>query len=877
MAIFSGIAAAIGTAFTAVSGFIASSAIGAFVLRTAAGIGLNLLAKAIAGKPEGQRFSVQGKLQSGGDLPRSFIVGLGATAGSLVYANTWGKEGKTPNAYLTQVIALTDLPAGGLAEFWVNGEKATIDWTDGSYEQGFPVTQYRTAGNDNHLWIRFYDGSQTAADSFLVNRVSGNGRSYSATRVGRGVAYAIVTAQVNEELFSGFPQFKFVLSGLKLYDPSRDSTVGGNGSHRWGAPETWGGDGDHLPAVQIYNLLRGLTYNGVWFYGLQSLAAARLPVAAWIGQINKCRAQIAGPDGFEPTYRSGGEIQISAQLADAVDALLTGAQGRLAEIGGTYKIHVGAPDAPVMTFDDGMILSTEAQSFTPFFGLADTINGIAATYPSPAEGWVPKSAPPLYRTDLEARDGNRRLMADVSLDLVPYPGQVQRLMKSALEEGQRARRHTLVLPPEFGVLEPGVDTITWTSPRNGYATKQFRVDGVADKANLDVMVDLTEVDPADYSWNQGTDYRVPVDGPVGPIRPAPQTIVDWYAEGAAILDNDGVARRPAIRLSWDGDQSDVAAVVFEVRLAASAIVIYRGRTDAPEVGSILISQGLLPNTAYQVHGRYEPRSDRPTLWSGWLSVTTPDVRLTQLDVYLPGLVDEITQQIGDLTEFATAGTREAIERLRQLALDEENEAAANYTDRQVIRKEVSLQAGETRAYVSETILLAIGPDGVITARLNQMEAAFEGGIAGVSQLLQTEVTRIDGRVTATADQISALSATVDSVSASVNIRAQAIASGQAGVSRFVVQVQAGTAGNFVSSALFLEADSNGIGSAGFLTDRFYIANPAQPGQKLQPFVFQDSEAMMMAARINVIKAGRIEALNGKFKMTLDTGTMEWWD
>src|SRR5690349_2180527 len=124
MAIFSGIAAAIGGLLS--STFL-SGGIGAFILKTAVGIGLNLAAQALAGTPDKPQFSVQGKIQAGGDVPRSFILGYGATAGSLVYVNTWGSAGKTPNAYLTQVIALSDLPVAGLVEFWVNGEKCDID------------------------------------------------------------------------------------------------------------------------------------------------------------------------------------------------------------------------------------------------------------------------------------------------------------------------------------------------------------------------------------------------------------------------------------------------------------------------------------------------------------------------------------------------------------------------------------------------------------------------------------------------------------------------------------------------------------------------------------------------------------------------------
>jgi hypothetical protein len=48
----------------------------------AVGIGLNYAARALAGKPKTPGFSVQGKLQAGGDVPRSFMMGYGATAGS---------------------------------------------------------------------------------------------------------------------------------------------------------------------------------------------------------------------------------------------------------------------------------------------------------------------------------------------------------------------------------------------------------------------------------------------------------------------------------------------------------------------------------------------------------------------------------------------------------------------------------------------------------------------------------------------------------------------------------------------------------------------------------------------------------------------------
>ncbi|MCP8894306.1 hypothetical protein KYK29_05140 [Shinella daejeonensis] len=622
MAIFSGLSAIVG----GLLGGTFLSGIGGAILKIAVGIGINLLAAAISGQdaPKPQEFGIQGSIRAGGDIPRSFPLGWTATAGSLVYANEWGTEGGTPNAYFTQVISISDLPINGLVAVWVNGVKVTLDGT-ADPEKGSPVLEYRVNGKD-HLWVKFHDGTQTVADSFLTDRVSTTERPYGEDRIGYGVAYAICTARINDQLFTGFPEYRFEVNGAKLYDPSKDSTKpGGSGSQREGNPSTWGGDGDHLPAVQIYNLLRGIRYDGEWFYGLQGMSAARLPASNWVSRIKYCRAVVNG----SPRYRSGGEIPVSARMADTVPNLLTACQGRLSEAGGTYTLLLGASDASVATITDGDILSTEEQSFSPFFGLAETINGISATYPSPAEGWNKKTAPPRYNAQFETEDGNRRLMADVSLDFVPYKVQVQRLTKSALAEARRARRHTFTLPPAFWPLEPG-DFVTLTSARNGYSNKKFRVDGVVDKENLDVIVDITEVDPSDYDWNQSTDYRDEPDGRLIKNPPKPQTIADWFASAAAIDDSSGAGRRPAIRLSWDGDVDDVVAVQFQVR--HQGIIIYRGRSDDVPAGSILISQGLLPDDDYQVRGRYIPASPRETTWGGWLPVHTLDLRLGTNDI-----------------------------------------------------------------------------------------------------------------------------------------------------------------------------------------------------------------------------------------------------
>jgi len=879
MAIFTAIGtaaatAAFGAAAAGTIGFTFIATATAAVLQIAAGIAVSLIAKSMAGEPQAARFSVQGTIQSGDDIPRSINFGWNSTAGSKVYQNEHGDGG----VYSTRVIALGDMPVRSLVGVEVYGVAVTLDTTPhASY--GFPVLDYRKGGRD-HLWIKFYDGTQTSADPFLVGTVSSADRPYDANRIARGIPYVVATSLAPERedgeekpLFQGFPTFKFSTYGVRLYDVSQDSSVGGSGAHRWDDPATWGGDGDFLPPVQVYNLLRGIRFNGQWVYGLQDVSAARLPAANWIAQVNKARASIAGPSGLEPQYRSGGEVQVGAPIHLAVEALLTSCQGRLVETGGSYKIYVGEPDAPVMSFTDGDIMSSEEQTFTPFFGLADTVNGIAATYPNPAESWNSKSAPSLLRPDLEIKDGNRRLMASVSLDMVPYSGQVQRLMRSALLEALRARRHTFVLGPEFRVLEAG-DIIQWSSQRNGYEDKLFRVDGIIYKSNLDNIVDITEVDPSDYDWNQETDYRAVVDGPLSLVGPRPMPMSGWQVFPAVI---DG--RRPSIEVWAASGLSGVERVRVQVRIGSETGQLFFD-SDAQPYGTpwkwILQGQ-FAPNTLCVVRGIYvgPPNAE----WSGWLSVTTPDIKLTSLDIELDDLADEIEANVAELYQWANHNTRETIEEKRKAILLNVEGAVGDFNDRQKIRREVSSTYLTSKAQWSEDILTATGPGSAIVVRIEELRTEVFDPVTGlpatneIVSLLSSEVTTqggqiggINGQITAINNSILSLTSSVGNVSASGLLRVYTAATPSGANARIALSVAATSGGAPVTAAMYLDAMTDGKSRIMMVADQISFTN----GSALEnPFVFESGVLTLRAQRVQEITAGVLRSSDSKFIIDLN--------
>lgn len=485
-------------------------------------------------KNKKQAFGIQGKLQSGEENPRGAPLGKCMTAGSLVYANTWGGTTSIPNAYLVQVICLSDLPIKGLSRVMVNGAWVTLAASPDP-DLGYGVTDFMI-GSAYYMWVKFYDGTQTTADSYLTSKFSADpDYPYDTGRKGIGCAYAIVTTRYSETLFQSIPELKFEVQSIKLYDPSKDTSVGGSGAQRWATPSTWGGDGDDLPMVQAYNIMRGMSYSGTWVYGFQGVSQAQLPDDVWINQINVCRSTVeTGPSTSEYRYRAGGYLTFDTECGKVLEALMASCAGRISDCGGIYKPMAGAYNAAIASFTDDDIISTEEGTFNPVKQLADLINGVIATYPDPATGYEMKAATPYYRTDLEANDQNRRLLASVSFANVPYALQVQRLQKLIVEEVRRTRRHQITLPPSFWKLEPN-DSITWTSTRNGYSSKLFRVNAVVDQPDSSVVVDIVEANSTDYDYTY-TDYVTPTYPVANPraakahwIRNEKIRATDWLA------------------------------------------------------------------------------------------------------------------------------------------------------------------------------------------------------------------------------------------------------------------------------------------------------------------------------------------------------------
>lgn len=612
----------IAAAITAAATTFGATAVGSFLTTGFMGklltsVALSALSAALAPRPRPPGIKTS-QTMTGGTNPCQFILGKYATGGYAVSpAMSHGKAGKTHNAYLTYVLEVSDAPVSALSSLIIDGTPVTIG-TTADPDYGLPIQGEFV----DRAWVKFYTGAQVAADPMLIAKYgSYPDRPWQSDMIGRGLAYAVLTFRYDRKVFDSLPSVRFVVDGLKLYDPRKDSSVGGSGAQRWATPSTWAFSRN--PVVMIYNIMRGITLPDGSRWG-GTCTAADLPLANWIAAMNVCDVEVTmSGGGTIARYTAGFEVSVDDEPAAVIEELLKACNGQMVDMGGIWKIRAGSLGLPVFFFTDEDIIATRPEEFDPFPGLAETYNGITATYPEPTSLWESREAPARYNATWEAEDGGRRLVASLSLPAVTHSRQVQHLMQAAIKDHRRMRRHNLTLTPAAAIIEP-LDVVSWTSARNGYSAKSFEVAQVAeDLRSCLPQIAIREVDPTDYDWSP-SDELPSTPGPGGVIRPAVQAVPGFGVSGVSLTDAGGAARRPALQLVWDGAELDDAeALEWEIRRSGTTDLVAQGSTANVEAGLLRVAGGILPSTIYEARARLVVK--RARAWTSWIGATTPNV------------------------------------------------------------------------------------------------------------------------------------------------------------------------------------------------------------------------------------------------------------
>jgi len=656
----------VAAAVKAVSTWYAGLSFGAgLAVRIVGGIALDALGRAVQRRQ--QRGGIGGveagiatqMTLTGGSNPDAMIMGRYATGGSFV--GPWVMWGPN-NAWNVQVIDLSGVPLSALRRVFVNGspislgpDRVTVAHAGGDFGSavttnviGFPALgEY-----EQYLYVNFFDGNQTAVDPYLLNVGAADPDfPWTDDMVGIKRSFATVSYRANRELWQGPPQCRFELGSAFFYDMRQDGSIGGAGAHRLDDPATWEPtDNPIVAACHIalgYRLPDGTVYGGG--YDL-----ADIPLASAAAAMNACDALVDdGEGGLEPAFRAGLEISFDREPAEAIDLLLQAADAEYVDVGGALFFKVGPPEPPVAFLTDDDLIVSEPETLDPFPGLQDTVNALTLTYPNPDAGWETSEAPRIVSLALEVEDGGRQLIQALDLPAAPYGAQVQRLGQAWVRDSRRFLRHVVHVPGDLGYLRP-LQTIAWTSARNGYTSKLFEItERALDPRSYQAQLTLREVDPSDYDPQA---YLATASISSVVTVPDPVALGNVSVEPWSVTDGE-VDRRPAIRVRW----AALAALSVEIEVKRAEEIVAQVTVPATQ-GEAIIAAGILPAVTYTVRVRPTP-DGRAVAWAGPFEVTTFDIRLGIGDLIVSlqtevqaaiditqGNLSEVEGTIGDLRD-----------------------------------------------------------------------------------------------------------------------------------------------------------------------------------------------------------------------------------
>lgn len=419
-----------------------------------------------------------------------------------VWANNVGHGAMIPpHKVLALLKALVDA-AIHIASHKITGvDEVRIDdkvaWTSGGGAQG----DY--AG---YLWITpILEGGAGAYHTVNAGTVWGSTRRLTGCASFKMRVKRTGNSKKTQSPFAaGIPSRIVVVGrGIPVYDPRRDSTRGGSGSHRADDQTTWqftdgGTDLGNNPALQALAYLIGWRIGGRVSVGA-GLPLARIDFAAFAAAANACdeAVTLALGLGTQRRYVGAGLFNDSDQPSDVMAAFAATVNGWWDDSNGKLGLFCAVNDLAgalfVLTDDD--VLSPI--QWSPFPEIAEQYNVVRGLNPDPAlpANFQPTDYPEVKIT---SADGIDRTLA-LNFAMVQDKSRAQRLAKQVLQRQQYRGLCQLTVGLRGWQLLRG-QPIKFTSFAMGWTDKLFRVESWRFEISGDVALTLREEHANIYAW-----------------------------------------------------------------------------------------------------------------------------------------------------------------------------------------------------------------------------------------------------------------------------------------------------------------------------------------------------------------------------------------
>jgi hypothetical protein len=391
----------------------------------------------------------------------------------------------------------------------VNGTQVT---NPSAYE--IYVTASFVGANSRVRVEKYLGTSAQTASSYLMTVCPDE---WTSTDRLRGIAYIIVTLDLEEQRFQGGPpQIAASISGRKVYDPRTGLTAySGNPALvcRDYIVSEWGFDADEAD-IDDASVIAAAN-------------ACDVSIQLLVGILN-----VAGPK-----YRCDGVVTSEDDPASVLEEMASSMAGFVTHSGGRWVVNSGTYTAPVLALDDDD-LAGPIEILQTGAAYEDLMNGVRGQMIETGR-LSASDIDPYQNTTFVAADG-LELWEDMSF---PFTGNRYRARCLARIRVEQARDSMLVRYPAKLVAWPVQigDRVTVTSAEYGWSAKVFRVTDWAFETGAPVMLTLQEDAAAIYDLADAatTDQAQNTGLPNPWVVPAVTGVSATSGSTTAILQSDG--------------------------------------------------------------------------------------------------------------------------------------------------------------------------------------------------------------------------------------------------------------------------------------------------------------------------------------------------
>lgn len=608
MAIFSAIAAGISAAL------FAGSALATSLISSALAFGAQL-AVSYLNRPKEQKYTaVQGEVQFGANVPAGAMFGTGKVVGHRIYYAKWGPGNKV-NA---DVFILSNGWCDGLEPYvYFYGEKHDLVTRA---IIGNETAHYGIADFNDAVSIRFYDGRPgQGVDAKLVADTDDLSKTWKSTSVCAGHAYVVVERTYNAKLFpKGRPDFEWVLRGLRLYDPRKDSTVaGGSGAQRLATPSTWAFSKN--PALQRFNyqigfkgLVSGRTVIG------EGKSIGQIDLGTYFAAMNVCDTVREGKKTYESAMYVDSSMDHTEILKEFDDAMAGYGLNRR----GLSGVIPGAPQIPVLDIASSDIPLDRAQQVQRRKSAFDLYNYLSGQFTSIESNWAEESLKPVYVNADIAVDGRPRQTANDFLQ-VTDPDIAQYLLNIRYRQNRHGGTATVPVSRRVGLAVSEGEWVTFQGVTwlitEWQADEQFRFTLVLAETSADIYDD-GDIEPGPI-----------VIPPTPPINPSLiSTIAGFDVEAGLVVGASG-SQVPCLRFTWTPPQDPTITAVQFFYTAAGDATVYEDQSIDPEKGSYVTTKNVASGKSYTARATITTVPDRFKTFTSWETTLTSTGNISVLD------------------------------------------------------------------------------------------------------------------------------------------------------------------------------------------------------------------------------------------------------